>query len=112
MKSRVDIIWFGDTAALPKWEMGEVVQTSPSPGAVHKLINERLSTTSADAWLFWDGSFGAPDPDKVKEALGLPGDVWHAGLRLKTTRQIGLLDLVNPTWTLNCDPDMNIEATS
>jgi glycosyltransferase involved in cell wall biosynthesis len=112
MESRVDIVWLGNATAISQWEMGEVVKVDPSPDAIHQLVAERLSKSTAEAWLFWDETLGAPDPDKVKEALRLPGDVWHAGLRLKTAGKMGILDFINPTWSLNCDPPPNLEATS
>ena len=55
---------------------------------------------------------GQPDPENVQRVLQLPGHVWHAGLRLGSGGQPGLIDFVAPAWMLNRDPDRMQEATS
>ncbi len=44
--------------------------------------------------------------------LSRPGDVWHAGLALGMGDVPKLIDFVAPTWMLNRNPDVAIEATS
>ncbi|MBI3415666.1 MAG: glycosyltransferase family 2 protein [Verrucomicrobia bacterium] len=112
MNFRIDLIWFGDTAAPAAWSLGEVVRLDATPAAVHALVENRLRSSTSDAWLFWDGSLGLPEAKKLESLLAMPGDVWHAGLRLGMAGQPALIDAVASTWMLSCDPDPNIEATS
>ncbi len=105
-------MWLGTSADLPLWELGEAVCVEPTPTAVHGMINDRLSKTNSPAWLFWDSKLGAPDPALIEKILKLPGDVWHAGLRLGTKGLPGITDFIAPTWMLNRDPDENKLATS
>ena len=111
-KSSVDLIWLGADGHCPKWELGEIVQVEPTPTAVHDMITDRLSKTCAPAWLFWDSELGPPETAVIEQTLNLPGDVWHAGLKLGTGGLPGIIDFIAPTWMLNRDPDENILATS
>ncbi|MEO8427016.1 MAG: glycosyltransferase family A protein, partial [Verrucomicrobiota bacterium] len=112
MSLRIDMIWLGDGGRLPAWELGDVWPTAATPGAVQKQVQERLPSSSADAWLFWHGDLGAPNPRIIQQVMQRPGDVWHAGLRLGMGGQPGLMDCVSSTWMLSRDPDEKIEATS
>lgn len=112
MNNEVDLIWFGDSADPPRWPLGKVWPSAPTPRALFERVQEQLKDSTARAWLFWDGALGAPDVERVQAALSRPGEVWHAGLRLGTGGWPGLLDFVLPTWMLNRDPDPSIEATS
>ena len=112
MNFRIDLIWLGDQAPTATWTLGEVVRLAASPRAVAALVESRAKISTADAWLFWDGALGFPDAAKVQTVLAMPGDVWHAGLRLGMNGQPALMDAVSSTWMLSCDPDPNIEATS
>ncbi|MBA3465642.1 MAG: glycosyltransferase family 2 protein [Deltaproteobacteria bacterium] len=86
------------------WPHGEVLRVESLGGW--------LAGTRADALLFWDSRLGIPDARVLEGLLHGRGDVWHAGLRLGTGGQPGLLDFVAPNWMLNCDPPADIEATS
>lgn len=112
MNSHVDLIWLGGSDNKPSWPLGEVWPTEHTPRAVHDQVQQRLPTSAAEAWLFWDSALGMPDPERVQEAMALPGDLWHAGLQLGMGGLPGLIDFVCPTWMFNCDPDPAIEATS
>ncbi len=112
IRSRIDLIWLGSSADVPQWELGEAVCVEATPAAVQQMIDERVTRTRAEAWLFWDSALGSPDPVLVNRILNLPGDVWHAGLRLGTRGLPGIIDFIAPTWMLNRDPDENVVATS
>jgi glycosyltransferase involved in cell wall biosynthesis len=79
---------------------------------LEKCYQQATQSTQPDAWLFWDGALGAPDPSVIEGALDLPGDLWHAGLRLGMGGLPGAIDFVAPVWMLNRDPGLEIEATS
>jgi glycosyltransferase involved in cell wall biosynthesis len=109
---RVDLVCVGTGVQVPDWPLGEACAVDATPRALDALAAESLARSVADAWLFWDLTLGAPDPDRVQDALRRPGDLWHAGLRLGTAGLPALIDTVAPTWMLNRDPDPAIEATS
>ena len=110
--SSVDLILLGKSANAPTWELGNIVCVEPTPAAVHAIIDARLNTSNAQAWLFWDSSMGMPDAVRVNALFNLPGQVWHAGLKLGTRGLPGIIDFIAPTWMLNRDPDEDIVATS
>lgn len=112
MSERIDLIWLSQDRTAPKWSLGQVWVTKPLPSSLHHLVEEKLPESEAVAWLFWDATLGEPKIERIQEALNRPGDLWHAGLRLGMSGPPGLMDFVNPTWMLNCDPDKDIEATS
>lgn len=107
----VDLIWLGDKPA-PIWEYGVVRRANPTPSGIRDIIDEYLGHSTAEAWLFWDGSLGQPSSREVRRALDVPGDVWHAGLKLGQGGSPGMIDFIHPTWMLNRDPSSKIEATS
>jgi glycosyltransferase involved in cell wall biosynthesis len=109
---RIDLIWLAEDGEPPKWGLGRVWVAPPTPAEVSHIIDQQLGATDADAWLFWDASLDIPDPVAIERALDLPGDLWHAGLRLGQAGRPELIDFATPTWPLNCDPNPNIEATS
>lgn len=94
------------------WPIGQTWFAQDTPSALHYQINNYLGISKADAWLFWDFSVGIPDARIVTQTLLLPGDVWHAGLRLGMRGQPKMIDFVQPTWMLNRDPNPDIQATS
>lgn len=110
--TNITLIWFGNGESVPRWPLGDVLVAEPSVLFVASLIRENLPVSTSDAWLFWDGSLGNPDPERVIEAMKRPGDLWHAGLKLGMGGLPSTIDYVNPTWMLNRDPDPAIEATS
>ena len=109
---RVDLIWLGSSGKMPSWHLGKVWPVAPTLAALNNLVQNLLPASKAHAWYFWDSSFGAPDETMVQKAMVRPGDVWHAGLRLGLGGLPKLIDFVAPTWMLNRDPPVDIEATS
>lgn len=109
---QIDLICLCTRRSFPNWPLGDIFQVEPMPSPVHQLIQQSLHTSSADYWLFWNPSLGNPDPDVIIKIISLPGDVWHAGLRLGTAGLIDWIDFVAPTWMLNRDPDPDIISTS
>lgn len=108
----IDLIWLSSQTPPPLWPLGEAVAVAPAPAQVAEITADRLASSQATAWLFWDPGLGVPDPERILAALERPGDVWHAGLRLGMGGLPRLLDYVASTWMLNCDPDCALEATS
>lgn len=99
-----------ETPPAVQWPLGEIIATLPTPGAVRQAV--RSTSSEPEAWLFWDGNLGIPDPAIIQKIMQLPGDLWHAGLRLGTAGLPRSMNTVTPTWMLNCDPAPDIEATS
>lgn len=110
MSHDIDLVWIG-AGEEPGWPLGRVIRADPTPASLAFRVAIELPQSSATAWLFW-GDQSSPDPRRVEEALGRPGDLWHAGLRLGMAGLPPAIDFVAPTWMLNCDPDPAIEATS
>lgn len=108
----VDLVWLGAAPSAPEWPLGKVYPTEATPEAVYTLTQQQLPGSQAQAWLFWDGRLGVPDAAAVQALFDLPGDVFHAGLRLGMGGEPGIGDFVHPTWMLNRDPEATIEATS
>lgn len=94
------------------WPSGSVRAVEPAPAAMARAMEEYSDGAGADALLCWDSTLAAPDARHVHALLGQPGDIWHAGLRLETLGQPGIIDFVKPTWMHNRDPDPDVEATS
>src|ERR1700681_498568 len=105
MNSRVNLVWLGKPESLPAWPLGDAWASDPTPLALHRLIEERLTASEAESWLFWDSRLGVPSTERVLEVMARPGDLWHAGLRLGMGGTPGLIDFIYPTWMLNSDPD-------
>ena len=112
MRPQVNLIWLGSPESQPSWPLGAVYSCQPSPQGIHSLTTTLASDGETDAFLFWDSGLGAPDEDRIRQALNCPGNVWHSGLRLGMGGLPGMIDYVNPTWMLNRDPSAEIEATS
>ncbi|MDL1892756.1 glycosyltransferase family 2 protein [Sphingobacteriales bacterium CHB3] len=108
----ITLIWFGNGESVPRWPLGDVLVAEPSVLFVASLIRENLPVSTSDAWLFWDGSLGNPDPEQVIEIMKRPGNIRHAGLKLGMRGLPAAIDFVSPAWMLNRDPDPAIEATS
>jgi GT2 family glycosyltransferase len=92
--------------------MGHVRGGEHSPAGVDAAVRDRLPSSTARAWLFWDEVLGTPDPDRVARALERPGDVWHCGLRLGMGGLPGVIDHVSPTWMHARDAAPGIESTN
>ena len=107
----VDLICLDPSEPI-EWPLGRVWRTARGVAELSGCLEGMLRQTAADAVLFWDPALGAPDSARILEALGRPGDLWHAGLRLGQGGRPALIDFVHPTWMLNCDPSPEIEATS
>lgn len=100
------------TGPAPVWKHGEVVRIAPVEPAVVQATTAAILGAAAEAVLFWDPVLGEPDPECATALLEQTGDVWHAGLRLGTGGQPGIIDFIHPVWMHNRDPVSNIEATS
>lgn len=95
-----------------RWTLGAIVRGAGSPRELRATLERWRATTRADALLFWDVRLGVPDAALITALVAGRGDVWHAGLKLGTQNQPGLMDFVAPNWMLTCDPPADIEATS
>lgn len=107
---RVDLFWIGSGQTPPVWELGGVhlVDTAvPQLAAALKAHG-----AAAEFSLLWDATLGTPDKRVIRSVTELPGDVWHAGLRLGMGGQPPMLDFVDPVWRFNRDPDPDRMATS
>lgn len=98
--------------ALPEWPLGPVFSSTPDVLDLNDLLAQQLPGNKADAWLFWDAALDLPNPSVIEATLAGSGDLWHAGLLLGMRGLPGIIDFVNPTWMLNCDPSPLLEATS
>ncbi len=112
MSKSIDLIRFGKEKVASHWPLGQILDCDFNLQAVYKLIETRLPSSFAEAFLFWEGALGQPDMDRLQELLKQPVDLWHAGLKLGMGGLPGAIDFVQPTWMLNRDPDPEIEATS
>lgn len=114
MTVSVDLVWLGAAEDAPPWSCGSVSFAGLSPADVAEALDRLLVGQSSSPWiLFWGPSAGsAPDADMLDRLLGQPGDVFHAGLALGMGGLPRLIDFVAPTWMLNGDPHVGIEATS
>jgi GT2 family glycosyltransferase len=92
--------------------LGEVRTASNVPLLLAKQVGKVVDELSAAAWLFWDPALGAPSEETAAALLERPGDIWHAGLKLGTGGMPSIIDYIHPTWMLNRDPSLDIEATS
>jgi len=97
---------------VPPWPLGGVRVLPEAPGILARAVADWLAETGAEFGLFWDSALGTPSPQLVEQTLGLPGDVWHAGLALGTVGLPEVVDFVEPLWMLNHDPDPSVVATS
>lgn len=110
--TQVALIALGSLSTHLDWPLGPILSISNQPDDLACSVAENLAQGSIDAWLFWDASLEAPEPAAIEDALGRPGELWHAGLRLGMGGLPGVIDFIAPTWMLNRDPDPEIEATS
>ena len=108
----IDLVCLTETQDLPDWSSGSIWMIGPTPKQIKDCLQINLPTSKADAWLFWDINLGVPNEQAILQCLNLPGDLWHAGLKLGMNGQPGLIDFVQPTWMLNRDADPNIISTS
>jgi glycosyltransferase involved in cell wall biosynthesis len=108
----IHLILLSETAHPSRWPLGRVWHVPASLRAIHELLHQLLPQHSPDAWLFWDARLGAPSADAVVNSYQLPGDVWHAGLKLGMGGRPGLMDFISPTGVFQKDPADSIVATS
>ena len=109
----IDLFLVGPlTTTQVPWSLGRVVRDAASPRELRSTLDQWLQDTGAEALLLWDPRLGSPDESLVTSLVSRRGDVWHAGLKLGTQGQPGLLDFVQPNWMLNCDPPADREVTS
>lgn len=111
MRPTVDLLMTGPGAGI-SWPLGNVYPAPGSADAIDAVLRDRLASSPATAWLFWDGDLGSPSPEAVERAMRLPGDAWHAGLRLGMGGLPQGVECIQPIWMLNRDPAPDIEASS
>lgn len=75
-------------------------------------IQNALATSKASHFLFWDDQLGSFDQAFINQCLQQHSDIFHGGLKLGLQGLPNSINYVSPTWTLNCDPDSKIEASS
>lgn len=109
MNDRINLIWLGEENKCPAWPHGEARAIPPTVAALHEYV---AGDTGRGWRLFWSQALGMPDIEMLARLILLPGDLWHAGLRLGAGGQPGLIDFITPTWMLNRDPEPGIGATS
>jgi len=51
VSARLDLLWLGDDAPPPMWDLGAVRRAAASCAGVHAAL---ARDTGADAWLIWD----------------------------------------------------------
>lgn len=95
-----------------EWPLGRVWHVGRKAGEIADFIEYYRLATGSQACLFWDASLKWPDADTVEKVIALPGDVWHAGLKLGMRGLPGTLDFVDPNWVLNVEPADDNVATS
>lgn len=109
----IDLIWLSsDFASFPHWPHGQVYVARPTAVDTHAAVRHVQNAATADYCLFWDAALGVPDIRRLHAAAALPGDGWHAGLKLGLAGQPDLLDTVDPVWSLNRDPRPDQTAMS
>jgi hypothetical protein len=101
---KTDLFWLSEGEVPPRWTPGRVIVCGRDPASVADAIRTHREDL-ARLVLFWDAALGAPDPGAVVAATALPGDVWHAGLRLGMGGLPSVIDYVDPVWRFNRDPD-------
>lgn len=109
---KIDLVSVGTQPVSFDWNHGQIHNPQTGMGSLLSLIKHELTGTQSDFCLFWDSRLGVPDATAVINCLSLPGDAWHAGLKLGMGGKPGLLDFVQPTWMLNCDAPLDIISTS
>jgi glycosyltransferase involved in cell wall biosynthesis len=109
---RIDLFWLGNNQPPVSWPVGETICADLTIRGLVEACRARLPQSNADAWLLWDAALGQPNLDIIQNVYALPGNLWHAGLKMAMTGKPGLLDFLKPTWMLNRDPPAHIEATS
>jgi hypothetical protein len=96
-----DLVWLGSASAPPAWPVGRVWTAEGTVCGVTDVVERVLAESSADFILFWDAELGAPDLKRVRQASGLPGDVWHAGLSLSLSGLPHWMHAHGANWMLN-----------
>jgi GT2 family glycosyltransferase len=114
MTAPVDLVWLGPSEDAPPWLRGSVSVAGSSPAGVAGVLDRLFVSESLSPWiLFWAPSAGSvPGDANLDRLMTRTGDMWHAGLALGMGGLPRLIDFVAPTWMLNRDPDVAIEATS
>lgn len=110
--ARIDLLVVGNQPAAGAWTLGRTLSAPATPGELRAALESWLAHTTAEAIVLWNPRCGAPDPVRIAQLVAGRGDIWHAGLRLGTGGQPGLMDFVAPNWMLNLDPPRDREASS
>lgn len=112
----IDLIYLTKhTTQTPQWALGDVYPATADVQGISRAVDQLLAANpnlDDHYCLFWDAMLGLPDADTMLEAVQLPGDGWHGGLRLQMGGRPRLLDFVNPVWRFSRDPAADIVATS
>ncbi len=109
---KVDLILLERNGYKIAWEFGHVWVYDEVTEVVTRQILRDISATESLFVLFWDSALGQPNSDELMRISNRPGDLWHAGLCLGGKRLPEMIDFVAPTWMLNLDPPVDVEATS
>lgn len=109
---RIDLIWLSGSQKIPNWNLGNVLNVSPTIFSLREAVAKHLQTSDDSLLLFWDSQLPDPNPAIISGFESMRGDVWHAGLRLGLAGQPSLIHSVESMWMLNCDPDSTIDCTS
>jgi len=108
----IDLILLSSTeqTPCPDWSLGKIWVVKPEIDSLNDLVSRFLPQTGA--WFFWSTELGQPDSNQIAALLSGVADIYHAGLTLGTKGLPRSIDYVAPTWMLNCDPPVDVEATS
>jgi len=107
----VNLVVLGLSLDNIEWKLGKTFIVDPSPKVIASFLAEKMSA-DVDYWFFWDPDLGSPDEGVVKQVVQLPGNVWHAGLKLGLSGYPGFIDYVKPSWMLNLDTEPEIQSSS
>ena len=110
---KVDLLYFAiPQQAEVRWSLGNILGLPDTPQKLAPVLDAWIQTTASDYGLFWDMRLGLPDPEVIQRTIRLPGDIWHAGLRLGTGKSSRIIDFIAPTWMFNSNSDPLMESTS
>jgi len=110
---RIDlVVWDYEGEEIVSWPYGKVLKVSRTIVDAKNTIDKSIAESESDFLLFWDAALGAPDEGKIQAVASLPGDLWHAGLKLGMAGKPEAIDFIQPTWMLNNDASPEIVSTS
>ena len=112
MSHTIDLICLSEQNTIPPWPCGKVFSSPAIPQLLHQTLNKVTENSTSDFILIWDKSLGNPDPECMQKISNLPGNLWHAGLKLGMSDQPTTIDFIWPNWMFTKDADAVIESTS